>query len=54
MKVKVPLGVLLLLAIALGYVLGTEDGRARRDLILVKLGRKNADEPEGATDEESA
>ena len=50
MKVKVPLAALLLLALALGYVLGTEDGRTRRDMILVKLGHKDADEaaPEDA------
>jgi len=45
MKVKVPLAVLLMLALALGYVLGTENGRTQRDMILVKLGRKDADEP---------
>ena len=49
MKVKVPLTVLLLLAIAVGYMLGTEGGRAHRDVILVKLGRKEPDEP--TTDE---
>jgi hypothetical protein len=45
MKVKVPLAMLLLLALTVGYVLGTENGRAQRDMILVKLGRKEADEP---------
>ena len=45
MKVKVPLAMLLMLALAVGYVLGTENGRAQRDMILVKLGRKEADEP---------
>jgi hypothetical protein len=45
MKVKVPLAALLMLALALGYVLGTEDGRTRRDMILVRLGHKEADEP---------
>ena len=54
MKVKFPLGVLLLLAITLGYVLGTENGRAQRDVILVKLGRKEADAPEAVADDESA
>lgn len=49
MKVKVPLFVLLLLAVALGYMLGTEDGRQRRDQLLVKLGRKEA-EAEAAID----
>ena len=54
MKVKLPLAVLLLLAIALGYVLGTESGRAQRNVILVKLGRKQADEPASAVDEDMA
>jgi hypothetical protein len=50
-KVKVPILVLLLLAIAVGYLLGTEAGRARRDVILVKMGRK---EPEEAAAENVA
>ena len=45
MKVKFPLAVILLLALTLVYVLGTENGRAQRDMILVKMGRKDADEP---------
>ena len=53
MKVKVPLAALLLLALALGYVLGTENGRAQRDMVLVKMGRKPADEP-GVDDESAA
>ena len=43
MKVKVPLLLLLLLAAAVGYLLGTESGRAQRDVLLVRLGCK---EPE--------
>jgi hypothetical protein len=43
MKVTIPIGVLLL-AVLLGYLLGTESGRAQRDVVLVKLGRKDADE----------
>jgi len=43
MKVKVPLGLLLLFASALGYMLGTENGRQYRDVILVKVGRKEAE-----------
>ena len=52
MKVKIPLALLLLLALAAGYVLGTENGRTQRDLVLVKMGVKPADEP--ATDETAA
>lgn len=56
MKVKVPLGLLLLLAAAIGYMYGTEDGRKRRDVILVKVGRKeeealSADAEPGAAPE---
>ncbi len=43
MKVKIPLVLLLVLAAAVGYMLGTENGRAQRDVILVKLGRKDAE-----------
>jgi hypothetical protein len=48
MKVKIPLALLLLIAMALGYALGTENGRTQRDVILVKLGRKDAPEDETA------
>lgn len=58
MKVKVSLLLLLAMAAALGYMLGTEGGRAQRDVILVKLGKgpredAPADEPaaEDAADE---
>ena len=40
MKVKVPLVLLLLIAGAMGFLLGTDAGRAQRDVILVKLGKK--------------
>ena len=43
MKVKIPLALLLLLAAAVGYMFGTEAGRLQRDVILVKLGRKDDD-----------
>lgn len=39
MNVKLPLGIVILLAALAGYLLGTEAGRAQRDMILVKLGR---------------
>lgn len=42
MKVTIPLALLLLLAGAVGYLLGTEAGREQRDAILVKMGRKDA------------
>ena len=40
MKIKVPLVLLLLIAGAIGFLLGTDAGRAQRDVILVKLGKK--------------
>ncbi len=43
MKVKVPIA-LLLLALGVGFLLGTKSGRAKRDELLVKLGRKQAEE----------
>ena len=42
MKLKVLL-IMLLLAAAVGYLLGTEQGRAQRDVVLVKLGRRQPD-----------
>ena len=46
MKVKIPLLLLLLLAGALGYLFGTERGRAPRDEVMGKLGSRDADESE--------
>ena len=43
MKVKVPLLLVIVLALLVGYMMGTESGRARRDELLVKLGRKQAE-----------
>ena len=56
MKVKVPLALLLLVAGAVGYLLGTESGRSQRDVILVKMGRKQADsgDAENSADETAA
>ena len=52
MNVKIPLAVLLVLSVALGYMLGTESGRQQRDALLAKVGRKqiggDADETEAA------
>lgn len=45
MKVKIPVVLLLLIAGAVGFLLGTDAGRSQRDVILVKLGKK-----EGAGD----
>ena len=39
MKMKIPLGIVILMAVALGYLLGTESGRVRREALMVKLGR---------------
>ncbi len=50
MKVKFPILLIVVLAIACGYLLGTESGRRRRDVILVKLGRADADAREGVSD----
>ncbi len=48
MKVKIPLVLLLLIAGAVGFLLGTDAGRAQRDVILVKLGRGPKGEPDAA------
>lgn len=37
MKVKLPLGMLLALAVVLGYLLGTEAGRRQRDSLVRRL-----------------
>jgi hypothetical protein len=50
MKVTVPIAALLLAA-AVGYILGTETGRARRDDLLVRLGRGTAAATDQASDE---
>jgi hypothetical protein len=49
-KITVPVGILVLLALALGSVLGTEDGRARRDSVLTRFGRGQAADDAEATD----
>jgi hypothetical protein len=59
MKVKIPLALVLLLAISLGYLLGTEAGRSQRNMILVKVSRKPREdeleaEPEASVDAEAA
>jgi hypothetical protein len=57
MKVKIPLALVLLLALSLGYLLGTEAGRAQRDMILVKVGRKPSEdelEAEASVEAEAA
>jgi hypothetical protein len=41
MKVKIPLGLLLLLASAMGYLMGTEAGRERRDALVRIIRRQN-------------
>jgi hypothetical protein len=42
MKVKIPLGLLLLLASAMGYLMGTEAGREQRDA-LIRIIRRQKD-----------
>lgn len=42
MKVTVPLALMLIVASAIGYLVGTESGRQQRELILVKFGRARA------------
>ena len=45
MKVKLPLGLLLAVAVVLGYLLGTEAGRQQRDSLLRRIRREeNIDE----------
>jgi hypothetical protein len=50
MKVKVPIALIVVLAIACGYLMGTESGRQKRDVILVKLGRADANVGDEVTD----
>ncbi len=50
MKVKVPLLLVLVLAMVVGYMLGTESGREKKEVILVKMGRG----PESGGAEEAA
>jgi len=52
-KVKIPLGIVILMVIALGYVLGMESGRERRDAIVVGLGRQGGDIVAAPSDAES-
>ena len=42
MKVKAPLGLIVLLALAVGYLLGTEAGREQRDRLLARIRREDA------------
>jgi hypothetical protein len=42
MKTKIPLGLLLLLASAMGYLMGTEAGREQRDA-LIRIIRRQSD-----------
>ena len=52
MNVKLPLGILLMMAAILGYLLGTESGRQQRDSLVRKLRREESiDELIEAVDE---
>jgi hypothetical protein len=42
MKVKLPLGIVLLVAAILGYLLGTEAGRQQRDSLVRKVRREES------------
>ena len=42
MKVKLPLGILLVMATVLGYLLGTESGRQQRDSLMRVIRREEA------------
>ena len=42
MNVKAPLGLIVLLAAAVGYLLGTEAGREQRDRLLDRVRREGA------------
>ena len=41
MKTKLPLGLLLLIASAMGYLMGTEAGREQRDALIRIIRRQN-------------
>jgi hypothetical protein len=41
MKVKLPLGLILIIASALGYLLGTDAGREQRDHLMRIIKRQN-------------
>lgn len=41
MKMKLPIGLLLLLASAVGYLMGTEAGREQRDALIRIIKRQN-------------
>ena len=41
MKVKLPLGLILLIASAMGYLMGTEAGREQRDKLMRIIKRQN-------------
>ena len=52
MNVKLPLGILLMVAAILGYLLGTESGRQQRDSLIRKVRREESiDELIEAVDE---
>jgi uncharacterized integral membrane protein len=53
MKMKIPVGIVILMAVALGYLLGTESGRVRREALMVKLGRGDGEIIAGASDADS-
>ncbi len=42
MNVKIPIGIVLVMAAVLGYLLGTEAGRQQRDGLLSRIRREEA------------
>mgnify|MGYP001821441504 CR=1 FL=1 len=50
MNVKIPIGLVLIIGLVAGYLLGTEQGRAHRDVVLVKLGRGGENLADAAAD----
>ena len=53
MRMKIPLAIVIVMAVALGYLLGTESGRNRREALINKLGRRGSEIIAGPSDADS-
>lgn len=53
MRMKIPLAIMIVMAVALGYLLRTESGRDRREALMVKLGRRESEIIAGPSDADS-